>query len=62
MSEENNVVSIFSAKKKAKKDEPKEDSLGMEEIATKNKRNQERIARERANANKSTLRSYRIKH
>jgi hypothetical protein len=35
--------------------------LSFEEIAKRNKENQERIERERAKSNKSTLRSYRIK-
>jgi hypothetical protein len=34
----------------------------FEDVMTKNARNKERLAKERANANKSVLKSYRIKH
>lgn len=61
------VVSIFPKmreKNAEKKEETNEetDVLTVEEVAAKNKANNERLKKERANANKSVLRSYRIKN
>ena len=64
--ENDNVVSIFSAKSKSeeadKVEEKNEEDLTFEEIMTRNKRNSDRMRKERNSANKSVLRSYRIKH
>lgn len=64
--EKNNVVSLFDAKKKAAEahadDVKSESDMTFEEIAARNKRNADRLSRERNTANKSVLRSYRIKH
>jgi hypothetical protein len=63
------VVSIFDAKKKEKTEETKEKAseakdseLSFDEIMKKNKAIEERMKKERLNANKSVLRSYRIKN
>lgn len=63
----NNVVSIFS-KKPVVETETKETqanieekTLSFEEIAAQNAANKERLAKERALANKGVLKSYRIK-
>ena len=61
-----NVVSIFARrenteeKKASKKDGSDEESFG--DIMERNAKNSERMRRERNNANKSVLKSYRIKH
>lgn len=64
--DKNNVVSLFDAKKKAAEahadDVKSESDMTFEEIAARNKRNADRLSRERNTANKSVLRSYRIKH
>jgi hypothetical protein len=59
-----NVISIGKNKEKTeKKDEEKDTTeTSMEEIAKKNQANEERLRKERLQANKSVLRSYRIKH
>lgn len=60
-----NVVSIFGKKEKVMKSDENELELNDEEfdsIIEKNRKNKERERRERLNANKSVLRSYRIKH
>ena len=67
---QSNVVSLFNARDKAANEETaveKADEIVVkdaefEDIMTKNARNKERLAKERANANKSVLKSYRIKH
>lgn len=63
-----NVVSLFGARDKANgeatdgaKDEPKEGE-SFSDVMNRNQKNAERMAKERLNANKSVLRSYRIKH
>lgn len=67
MTEKTNIVSFF-AKKQEKSDEPQEEKTQEQVDAEikasmeRNKKNQERVAKERANANKSVLRSYRIKN
>jgi len=66
-SDKANVVSLFDAKQKAADahqiaDEKKESEMTFEEIVERNKRNAERMRRERLMANKSVLRSYRIKN
>jgi len=68
--ENENVISLFAPRDDAKKKptiskeatptEASEDGT-FEEIALRNMANQERLKRERLNANKSVLRSYRIK-
>ena len=67
---QNNVVSLFNAREKSaneetavvKVDEVVAKEAEFEDVMTKNARNKERLAKERANANKSVLKSYRIKH
>ncbi len=67
---QNNVVSLFAARTKADGEKDQQDAaqasseppVDFENLKTKNERNKERLAKERANANKSVLRSYRIKH
>lgn len=59
----NNAINMFEAKRKREKEEGSsaaEESFA--EIAERNKKNAERLAKERAQANKNVLRSYRIKH
>lgn len=61
-----NVVSLFQkrgeqAAASAVTAETKEEE-SFEEVAARNKRNAERLAKERNAANKSVLRSYRIKN
>lgn len=68
--QKSNVVSLFSARKK--EDEAPAnlqsstisaaDEEAFADVMARNMKNQERMAKERANANKSVLRSYRIKH
>jgi hypothetical protein len=61
-----NVVSLFQRREQQAQAaasapvEKKEETF--EEIAARNKKNADRMAKERANANKSVLRSYRIKN
>jgi len=60
------VVSIFSKKddkeiKKSASDSP-ENPTSFSDIMRQNQKNKERLEKERASANKSVLRSYRIKH
>lgn len=64
MSDKDKVVSIFSVEKKIVEEEEKEEEeiLSMEEVALKNKRNKERLEKERKKANKGVIRSYRLKH
>lgn len=69
---QSNVVSLFAAREKpavkssaddtSEAEEKAAESAKFEDVMTKNARNQERLAKERANANKSVLKSYRIKH
>jgi hypothetical protein len=66
-SQNENVVSLFAAKNKAKDEESKvevkaEDQESFSDVMERNMKNKERIEKERLNANKSVLRSYRIKH
>jgi hypothetical protein len=60
------VINFFQAKRELENKEedevPQEEQLSFEEIIKKNERNKERIRKERSQANRSTLRSYRIKH
>lgn len=59
-----NVVSLFRAKKSTEdngKEEEEEEEERFEDVMARNAKNKERMARERANANRSVLRSYRIK-
>jgi hypothetical protein len=53
------VVNIFDRPRKKK--ERAEDKTSFEEIMERNKRNEERLKRERNKANKSVTRSYRLK-
>ncbi len=61
-----NVVSLFQRREQqaqvasSETDDKKEESF--EEVAARNKKNAERLAKERNAANKSVLRSYRIKN
>ena len=62
MSDTNNVIPLkLKQAKVEKKDEPTETNVEFDLIVEKNKQNEERLKRERAQANKSVLRSYRIK-
>lgn len=60
------VINIFEAKrlKDKEKEEAKKNEEGesFEEIMRKNEENKRRLEKERSRANKSTLRSYRIKN
>jgi hypothetical protein len=68
--QKSNVVSLFNARKKEDEtsanlqDSPisSTDEESFADVMARNMKNQERMAKERANANKSVLRSYRIKH
>ena len=65
-----NVVSLFANRDKAKEASASasstggapEEAKGFEDVMSKNAKNKERLEKERASANKSVLRSYRIKH
>lgn len=65
-----NVVSLFAAREKAAAkthDQPATDDTApkaesFQDVMERNSKNTERLAKERANANKSVLRSYRIKN
>ena len=66
-----NVVSLFAAREKAaaKSDgeQPAADDAApkaesFQDVMDRNQKNADRVAKERANANKSVLRSYRIKN
>lgn len=67
-----NVVSLFDARKKVEKTEaaPTQDAdaqppvkaESFTDVMQQNAKNKERMEKERLNANKSVLRSYRIKH
>ena len=68
---QSNVVSLFSSREKPdaksvseaeQKDSDLTEKPSFEDVMVRNARNQERMAKERANANKSVLKSYRIKH
>ncbi len=61
-----NVVSLFQKKtdaaaQAASSGDEKKDEESFDDVMTRNAKNAERVAKERANANKSVLRSYRIK-
>jgi hypothetical protein len=65
------VVSIFESRNKSKSDEETpqsetaaqaENPLSFQEVMKQNQKNKERMEKERLSANKSVLRSYRIKH
>ena len=65
------VVSIFANREKDKSKEEQaksasdaksEDTPSFEEVMKQNQKNKERMEKERLSANKSVLRSYRIKH
>lgn len=63
--ESTNVVSLFGARNRVaevKADGDKKDEESFEEIQSRNLKNKERLAKERNSANKSVLRSYRIKN
>ena len=63
-----NVVSLFNKKAAASStDEQKETTASapvesFEDVMARNARNKERLAKERSTANKSVLRSYKIKN
>jgi hypothetical protein len=60
------VVSIFSKKnaeeKESRATETNEQPTSFSDVMRQNQKNKERLEKERASANKSVLRSYRIKH
>lgn len=60
------VVSIFSKKNSKEGSDKKVDSTenpqNFSDVMRQNQKNKERLEKERASANKSVLRSYRIKH
>jgi hypothetical protein len=68
--QKSNVVSLFNARKKEDETSANQqdstissaDEESFTDVMARNMKNQERMAKERANANKSVLRSYRIKH
>lgn len=55
-----NVVNIFEKREK-KADSKADNETSFAEQMERNRKNKERIAKERAEKNKSVLRSYRIK-
>jgi hypothetical protein len=56
-----NVINLFGNRSK-KEEEPKtEEEMSFEEIMKKNEENKKRLEKERAKANKSVTRSYRLK-
>lgn len=63
-----NIIDMFTNKSKDKsfeqmaKEDDIEEGETFADIVARNMANKERIARERKNANKSVLRSYRIKN
>ena len=63
-----NVVSLFTSRKsespaaEAKMDDAQVGEESFKDVMSKNQKNRERLEKERASANKSVLRSYRIKH
>jgi hypothetical protein len=66
-----NVVSLFNKREKSSTSdatqEPQQEAApakkeSFQEVMDRNAKNKERLERERATANKSVLRSYRIKH
>lgn len=61
------VVNIFSARQKDTEERPEKETEETSETlfaetVERNKRNKDRVAAERLKANKSVLRSYRIKN
>lgn len=60
VSDKNKVISLFA--KREKKQEEEAEGETFEQTMERNKKNAERVVKERADANKSVLRSYRIKH
>ncbi len=61
---QDNVVSLFTARQQAKaadKTEAPAQTESFEDVMTRNAKNKERVEKERLSANKSVLRSYRIK-
>lgn len=62
-----NVVSLFAARKDGGADDPSIDTIdpndeSFSDIMERNRKNKERMDKERLSANKSVLRSYRIKN
>ena len=55
------VISLFDKKTPLKEEESTEVSETFEEEVKRNEANKERLRKERLNANKGVLRSYRIK-
>jgi hypothetical protein len=62
--DKDNVVSLFAkkAEKSEKEAEKSQEELDLEAIAKKNEEKRKRKEQERLSANKSVLRSYRIKN
>lgn len=56
-----NVIDLFAARKQKPQVEPEVESTDLDTIAEKNRKNAERLRKEREQANKSVLRSYHIK-
>jgi hypothetical protein len=61
VSEKTNVISFFAKREKKEEDEKPAEGETFEQAMERNRKNAERVAKERANANKSVLRSYRIR-
>lgn len=59
-----NVVSLFAKKSETKEEDKKEEVEGtnFDSVMEHNKKNKDRLEKERSQANKSVLRSYRIKN
>lgn len=55
------IINLFKNKKEEKK-ESQEEEYDFSTVIEKNKRNQEKIKKDRSQKNRSTLRSYFIKH
>ena len=65
-SQKTNVVSLFSGRNKGAEAEAAAngaiDDESFDDVMERNRKNKERVEKERLNANKSVLRSYRIKN
>jgi len=59
--QDNKVISMWNREVKKEEDQQSQSTYSFEEIEKKNKERKEKLAKERANANKSVLRSYNIK-
>jgi predicted secreted acid phosphatase len=56
-----NVINLFDVKNRQKEQEVEVSTEELEQIMLTNKKNEERLRKERLKANKDVLKSYRIK-